>query len=210
LRNPEQFRNLKIAAQLTNTMTTSILDGTQSITLWHHQSESFTHIPTALIRRYRHRLYSQVVDSPVPVNFCHWYFSTSAVLLPGDEILETSGTVWTVLEVNQSLLTGVWQAVCETFAFAEPTEKVDHIRLVGGQYVPIALSLPVRVGTKTTTLEPNVSERLPFYVRPSAGVEAIVVEPNDVFRQSDGSQWKIVRVERPAYRARWTVVVGMR
>jgi hypothetical protein len=189
-------------------MTTSLLDGTQTITLWHHQSDSSTQIPTALIRRYRHRLYSQVVDSPVPVNFCHWYFSTpanSARPLPGDEIRESDNTLRTILEVNLSPLTGVWQAVCETFVFAAPTENVEHLRLIGGQYIPLALSLPVRVGTKTTTYEPDFSERLSFYVR-----SQINVKPDEVFRRSDGTQWKIVRVERPAYRGRWTVVVGVR
>ena len=184
----------------------SIMDGTQPILLRHRQTDSFTLIPSALIRRYRHRLYSQVVDSAVPVNFAHWYFATTtgtACPLPGDEITEPGGTLWTILEVNQSPLTGVWQAVCETFAFAIPTENVAHLRQVGGQYVSVAVSLPVRVGTKTTTLEPEVSERLPFYVH-----DPITVEPDDVFQRSDGTRWKIVRVERPQYRARWTTVLG--
>jgi hypothetical protein len=101
------------------------------------------------------------------------------------------------LEVNQSPLTGVWQAVCETFAFAEPTECVDHLR----QNTTVAESLPVRVGTKTTTFEPAVSERLTFYVR-----NPIAIEADDVLRRNDGTLWTIVRVERPRYRARWTAV----
>ena len=108
--------------------TLSIIDGTQAVTLWHYQNNTTTSIPQALIRRFRHRLYSQVVDSAVPVNFAHWYFADVAPPLPGDEIQESDGTVWTILEVNQSPLTSIWQAVCETFAFAEPTETVDHLR----------------------------------------------------------------------------------
>jgi hypothetical protein len=197
----------------------SILDNTQPITLRHHLNESTTEISTALIRRYRHRRYSQVIDSPVPVNFAHWYFANAPhpnprqsgsdlpegdgaiTPLPGNEIIESDGTVWTILEVNLSPLTGVWQTVCETFVFAEPTEHVAHLR----QDVAIAESLPVRVGTKTTTFEPEFSERLTFFVR-----EPIIIEPNDVFRRSDDTQWRIVRVERPANHARWTVVVGVR
>ena len=177
-----------------------MIDATQPITLWHHQNDVTAVIPSALIRRYRHRRYSQVVDSSVPVNYAHWYFSMSAVgehPLPGDEIQESDGTVWTILEVNLSPLTGIWQAVCETFAFAKPTESVDHLR----QSAVITAALPVRAGVQTTILEPEVSERLTFYVR-----DPMVVETNDVFRRSDGSLWQIVRVERPLYRTRWTVV----
>jgi len=181
--------------------TLSLMDGSQPLTLWHHQDDTTTAISLALIRRYRHRLYSQVVDTAVPVNFAHWYFATSAESahpLPGDELHESDGTVWTILEVNQSPLTGVWQTVCETFAFATPTEHVDHLR----QNAIISELLPVRVGPMTETLEPEISKRLSFYVR-----DAISVEPNDVFQRLDGSLWKIVRVERPRYRARWTVVI---
>jgi hypothetical protein len=177
------------------------MDGTQSIMLRHLHTDSVTIIPTALIRRYRHRLYSQVVDSAVPVNFCHWYFAASITPLPGDEIVESDRTVWTILEANLSPLTGVWQTVCETFVFAEPTEYVDHVR----QDVTVTASLPVRVGAKTTTFEPEHSERLTFYVR-----TLITTEPNDVFCRSDGTLWKIVRVEKPAYRTRWTAVVAIR
>ena len=106
----------------------SLTDGTQPITLWHHQNDTTTVISLALIRRYRHRRYSQVVDSAVPVNFAHWYFASSVTPLPGDEIHESDNAVWTILEVNLSPLTGVWQAVCETFVFAEPTENVAHLR----------------------------------------------------------------------------------
>jgi len=180
--------------------TISLFDGVQSLTLWHHQTDTTTAIPSALLRRYRHRLYSQVVDTAVPVNYAHWYFE-SAEPLPGDEIHESDGTVWTILEVNQSPLTGVWQAVCETFAFAEPTECVDHLR----QAAVVTASLPVRTGTMTTILEPEVSHRLTFYVR-----DTIDVEPNDVLRRSDGSLWTLVRVESPRYRARWTAVFTTR
>ena len=176
--------------------TLSLIDGVMPITLWHRQDDTATQIPQALIRRFRHRLYSQVADATVPVNFAHWYFE-EGLPLPGDEIHESDGTVWTILEVNLSPLTGIWQAVCETFAFAEPTETVEHFR----QDTIITASLPVRVGTLTTTFESDVSKRLTFYVHNS-----IAFETDDVFRRSDGSLWKIVRVERPLYRARWTVV----
>ena len=178
----------------------SLFDGTQPVTLWHHQNNTTTPIPSALIRRYRHRLYSQVVDTAVPVNFAHWYFSASVSPLPGDEIHESDGTTWTILEVNQSPLTGVWQAVCETFAFAKPTETIEHLR----QNDTVA-SLPVRVGPMTTTFEPAESHRLTFYVR-----NPIAVEPEDVIRRNDGSLWSIVRVEGPRYRDRWTAVVTVR
>ena len=171
-------------------------DGTQSITLWHHQHDTTTEIPTALIRRFRHRRYSQVVDTSVPVNYSHWYFEAEEHPLPGDEIYESDGTVWTVLEVNKSPLTNVWQVVCETFAFAEPTESVEHIR----NNVRIA-TLPVRVGPMTTIVESEVSQRLTFYVR-----DPIIVEVSDVFQRNDGSQWAIIRTEHPKYRARWTSV----
>ena len=177
--------------------TLSLIDGVQAITLWHRQDESITTIPAALIRRFRHRLYSQVTDSAVPVNFAHWYFADSAQPLPGDEIAEPGGTVWTILEINHSPLTGIWQAVCETFTFAEPTETVDHLR----QDVIVTASVPVRVGAMTTILEPDVSQRRAFYVR-----DPIAVEADDVFRRNDGSLWKLIRVENPLYRARWTVV----
>ena len=188
--------------------TLSLMDGAQPITLWHHQDDTTTAIPLALIRRYRHRRYSQVIDTAVPGNFAHWYFAMpitgglappalAPTPLPGDELHESNGTIWTILEVNLSPLTGVWQAVCETFAFAEPTEHVDHLR----QNVTVAELLPVRVGPMIETLEPEVSKRLTFYVR-----DAITVEPDDVFQRLDGSLWKIVRVERPRYRARWTAV----
>jgi len=179
----------------------TLLDGTQPITLWHHQDETTTVVPAALIRRYRHRLYSQVTDAVVPVNYAHWYFADSPEMtrpLSGDEITEPDGTVWTILEVNLSPLTGLWQAVCETFAFAMPTEHVDHLRNMA-----VIESLPVRVGAMTETLETEVSKHLTFYVR-----DPIVVEPNDVFRRSDGSLWSIIRVERPRYRNRWTAVFG--
>jgi len=179
----------------------TLMDGTQPITLWHHQDDSTTEIPVALIRRYRHRLYSQVVDTAVPVNYSHWYFAVSDDAthpLPGDEITDPNGAVWTILEVNHSPLTGIWQTVCETFAFAEPTEHVDHLR----QSSIVSALIPVRVGAMTETLEPEFAKRLTFYVR-----DAIAVEPNDMFQRLDGSQWKIVRVERPKYRARWTAVV---
>jgi hypothetical protein len=178
----------------------TLIDGTQSITIWHHQNDTTSEIPLALIRRFRHRRYSQVVDTAVPINYSHWYFATATELaspLPGDEIHESDGTVWTVLEVNLSPLTGLWQAVCETFAFAEPTEHVDHLR----QGVTIAELLPVRVSAMTETMEPEVGKRLTFYVR-----DAIAVEPEDQFRRLDGSLWQIVRIERPMYRARWTTV----
>lgn len=188
-------------------------DGVQPMMLWHHQTNSITVVPSALIRRFRHRLYSQVVAAGVPVNFAHWYFSASDSLpagavrpLPGDEITESDGTLWTILEVNRSPLTGIWQAVCETFAFAVPTENVEHLRQQGAIYITIMPSLPVRVGTKTTIFVPEFSERLTFYVRPATGGGAAGLEPNDIFRQSDGSQWKIIRVEHPLYRARWTAV----
>ena len=180
--------------------TLSITDGTQAVALWHRQSDTTTDIPVALIRRFRHRLYSQVADAAVPVNFAHWYFSEATPPLPGDEIHEGDGTVWTILEVNRSPLTDVWQAVCETFAFAESTETVAHLR----QDATVTESLPVRVGTLTTTLESGISRRLTFYVR-----EPIVAEPNDVFRRNDGSLWTITRIERPLYRARWTTVLAM-
>jgi len=176
------------------------IDGTQPITLWHHQNNTTSVVPSALIRRFRHRLYSQVTDTAVPVNYAHWYFADStesAHPLPGDEILELDGTIWTVLEVNLSPLTGIWQAVCETFAFAQPAESVDHLR-----QAMIVASLSVRVGSVTTTLESGITQRLTFYVR-----EPIAVESGDMLRRSDGSLWKIVRVECPLYRARWTAIV---
>ena len=184
----------------------TLMDGTQPITLWHHQDDSTTEIPVALIRRYRHRLYSQVVDTAVPVNYSHWYFAVSDDAthpLPGDEITDPNGAVWTILEVNHSPLTGVWQVVCETFAFAEPTEHVDHLRA----NTVIAELLPVRTGPMIETLEPDTSKRLTFYVPPSNNIGAIAVQPDDVLRRLDGSRWKIVRVEHPKYRARWTAVV---
>ena len=174
-------------------------DGTQSITLWHCQNATTTEIPSALIRRYRHRRYSQVIHTAVPANYSHWYFSIpteSERPLPGDEIHELNGTVWTILEVNLSPLTHIWQAVGETFTFAEPTEYVDHLR----QNVLLD-SLPVRVGEMTTTLESEVSQCLTFYFR-----EPIAVDPNDLLQRSDGSLWEIVRVESPLYRSRWTAV----
>ena len=177
--------------------TLSLFDGVQPVLLWHHQSNSITPVPMALIRRFRHRLYSQVVDTAVPVNRSHWYFSVSVPPLPGDEITESDSTVWTILEVNQSPLTDIWQAVCESFTFANPTEHVDHLR----QGVTVSASLPVRVGPMTTVLESAVSHRLTFYVRGS-----VFAEQNDVFRRSNGSLWTIVRVEKPMYRARWTTV----
>ena len=193
----------------------TLLDGTQSVTLWHHQNDTTTEIPAALIRRYRHRRYSQVADNAVPVNYAHWYFAVPSsphpnplpegegtlCPLPGDEIHEPNGTVWTILEVNLSPLTGVWQTVCETFAFAEPTEHVDHLR----QGTTVAELIPVRVGAISETLEPEIAKRLTFYVR-----DAIAIEPEDVFRRMDNTLWKIVRVERPKYRARWTAVVTIK
>jgi hypothetical protein len=193
--------------------TLSITDGAQAVTLWHYQNNTTTQIPQALIRRFRHRLYSQVIDSAVPVNFAHWYFADSPhphplpgeegtiVPLPGDEIHESDGTVWTILEVNQSPLTGIWQAVCDTFAFAKPTEKVDHLR----QGMIVAEFLPVRVGAMTTILEPEYSKRLTFYVR-----DPIAVERGDVFQRSDGTLWNIIRVEKPLYRARWMAIFATR
>ena len=175
--------------------TLAFIDGVQAVILWHRQDESVTVIPAALIRRFRHRLYSQVVDSAVPVNFAHWYFADTMPPLPGDEITESDGTVWTILEVNHSPLTGIWQVVCESFTFAEPTETVDHLR----QGIVITESLPVRVGTLTTILEPDVSQRLTFYVQ-----DSIAVASGDVFRRSDGSLWRINRIESPLYRAGWT------
>jgi len=193
------------------------MDGTQPITLWHHQDGTTTSVPLALIRRYRHRLYSQVVDTAVPVNYAHWYFATGGpwfvqpppalalTPLPGDELHESDGTVWTILEVNLSPLTDVWQAVCETFAAAEPTEHVDHLR----QSAIVTELLPVRVGPMTETLEPEFIKRLTFYVPPSNNIGAIAVESGDVFRRLDSSLWQIVRVERPQYRARWTAVIAV-
>lgn len=192
---PNQSRNLTVASLILIPMLTMI-DGVQPVILWHHQENIITQIPSALIRRFRHRLYSQVAESAVPVNFAHWYFEGERPV-PGDEIHESEGTVWTILEVNQSPLTGVWQAVCETFAFAEPAERVDHLR----QAAVVTASLPVRMGPLTTILEPEVSHRLTFYVR-----DPIDVEANDVLRRSDGSLWSIVRIERPMYRSRWTTV----
>ena len=128
---------------------------------------------------------------------------TVAYPLPGDEITDPNGAVWTILEVNHSPLTGIWQTVCETFAFAEPTEHVDHLR----QSSIVSALIPVRVGAITETMEPEFTKRLTFYVSPSNENGAIAVEPDDVFQRLDGSQWKIVRVERPKYRARWTAVV---
>jgi len=186
--------------------TLSLFDGTQSVILWHHQNNSISVVSMALIRRFRHRLYTQVVDSAVPVNRAHWYFSASVSPLPGDEITESDGTVWTILEVNQSPLTNIWQAVCESFAFAKATENVAHLR----QGVTVTASLPVRVGAMTTILEPDVSHRLTFYVRPSIGGTAITAEQGDIFKRSDGSLWTIVRVEKPMYRARWTAVVAVK
>jgi hypothetical protein len=136
----------------------------------------------------------------VPVNFAHWYFAVppdAAHPLPGDEIIESDGTVWTILEVNYSPLACVWQTVCETFVFAEPTECVDHLR----QDVTLTSSLPVRIGTLSST---ESAKQLPFYIR-----DAVVVEPNDVFLRSDGTLWRIVRVERSANRARWTAAFGV-
>jgi hypothetical protein len=182
-----------------------IFDGTQPITLWHHQTNTVTPIISALIRRFRHRLYSQVVDTAVPVNFSHWYFSTAIPPLPGDEIQEANGTVWTIHEVNHSPLPAVWQAVCETFASAKTTETVVHLR----QGAALA-SLPVRVGPMTTTLEPEESQRLTFYVCPSIDSDPIIAEPNDTLQRSDGTLWSIVRVEKPMYRRRWTAVVTRR
>ena len=176
------------------------IDSTQSVTLWHHQDGVTTEILSALIRRFRHRRYAQVVDTAVPVNYAHWYFSASPESLhplQGDEIHESDGTVWTILEVNLSPLTGIWQAVCETLAFAEPMEHVDHLR----RDITVAELLPVRVGAMTETWEPEVGRRLTFYFR-----EPIAVESDDLFRRLDGSLWKVVRVERPKYRARWTAV----
>ena len=178
--------------------TISQFDGVQPVFLWHHQNNTMTPILSALIRRFRHRLYSQVVDTVVPVNYCHWYFVLSSPLpLPGDEIMEANGTVWTILEVNQSPLTGIWQAVCETFAFAKPTENVVQLR----QGTTVA-TLPVRVGQMTTTLEPEKSHRLTFYVP-----TPVIAEQGDVLQRSDGSQWTIVKIEKPTYRRRWTAVV---
>ena len=175
----------------------TIFDGVQPITLWRHQTNTITPIFSALIRRFRHRLYSQVVDTAVPVNFSHWYFSVSLPPLPGDEIQESNGTVWTILEVNHSPLSEIWQAVCETFASAKATETVVHLR----QGAPLA-SVPVRVGSMTTTLEPEEAQRLTFYVR-----DPIIAEPNDALQRTDGTLWSIVRVEKPTYRRRWTAVV---
>ncbi|MDR0328527.1 MAG: hypothetical protein LBI05_09560 [Planctomycetaceae bacterium] len=182
-------------------MSLSLFDGVQPVILWHHQTDTNTVIPSALIRRFRHRLYSQVVASAVPVNMSHWYFSASKPPLPGDEIHESDDTVWTILETNQSPLTNVWQAVCETSTFAKPTENVTHLR----QSATVTASLPVRVGPMTSILEPEVSYRLTFYVR-----DPITVEPGDVFKRNDGSHWTIVRVEQPQYRARWTAVATVK
>ena len=181
--------------------TISKFDGVQPVILWHHQNNAMTPIPSALIRRFRHRLYSQVVDTAVPVNYSHWYFTApSTSPLPGDEIQESNGTVWTILEVNQSPLTEVWQAVCETYALAKPTETIVHLR----QGITLA-TVQVRVGPMTTTLESEESYRLTFYVR-----DPMIAEPNDVLQRSDGSLWTIVRVEKPMYRRRWTAVVTRR
>ena len=193
-------------------------DGVQPVTLWHHQTNTTDAIPSALIRRFRHRLYSQVVDSAVPVNYAHWYFEDRIGVprpLVGDEIHETDGTVWTIVESNCSPLTGVWQAVCETFAFAEPTETVEHVR----QGVVIA-SLPVRTGVEAMTWESSLGasseslwvRRLSFYVRGTMAAELateLATEWDDVLRRGDGSLWKIVKVERPRYRARWTTVTTL-
>ena len=180
-----------------------MFDNTQSITLWRHQTDTSIEISQALIRRYRHRRYTQVVDAPVPVNHAHWYFPTepdAASPLPGDEIHESDGLVWTILEVNLSPYTGMWQAVCETYAYAVPTESIEHIR----NDVVIA-SLAVRVGVMTTVTEPALSHRLTFYVR-----ELLDIEPGDVFRRNDETDWTIVRMERPKYRSRWTSVQSIR
>jgi hypothetical protein len=184
------------------------LDNTQPVTLWHCQNNTTTMIPLALIRRFRHRLYAQVADSAVPRNNAHWYFepqTESPRPLPGDEIHESDGTVWTILEVNLSPLTGLWQAVCETFAFAEPTETVEHLRQLDESYLSVTATVPVRVGTITTILGSTVSHKLTFYVR-----DSITVERGDFFRRNDGSLWKIVRVESPLYRERWTSVMTER
>jgi hypothetical protein len=186
----------------------TIVDNTQPITLWHHQVNITTGVPLALIRRYRHRRYSQVVDSPIPVNYAHWYFSLpmesaseASHPIPGDEIRESNGTVWTILEVNFAPLTGLWQAVCETFAFAKPTEFVDHYRQLEGAVMLVRSSLPVRIGVHTTILEPEVSRRLTFYVR-----DSLDAMQDDIFVRSNDTHWKIVRVDRPQYRERWTTV----
>jgi len=177
-----------------------MFDTTQSIILWHRQNGTTTEIAQALLRRYRHRRYSQVVDSPIPVNYAHWYFADSAGItapLPGDEIHVPDGTVWTILEINLSPLTRIWQAVCETFASAQPTETVEHLR----QEMLLA-SLPARTGALTTTLESEVSQRLTFYLP-----DPIAAEPGDRLRRSDGSTWTITRIDLPQYRARWTAVM---
>lgn len=192
--------------------TTSLnpFDGTQPVIHWHVHNNTSAIIPAALIRRFRHRLYSQVADAVVPVHFAHWYFVDSAEgVYPraGDEIQEFKGTVWTILEANLSPLTGLWQAVCETSSFAVPTEQAEHLRPSGNVFTVLA-TLPVRVGDGTTIFKP-VQDALPvtteqrtFYMN---GLPEILAD--DLLRRSDGSLWKILRVESPMYRARWTKIM---
>ena|GEM_PF-3008034 len=206
-----------------------MIEHTQSIRFWHHQTQTISDIEQALPRRYRHRRYSQVVASPVPVNYAHWYIPISSwpcpagpdapdatQPVPGDEIHEPVSplatrrekeTIWTILEVNISPLTGVWQLVCETYSLAATTGYVNHGRSADGLDVFIREGIAVRHGKIIHTAN---QKRLTFYIPPEE-YTACQFLPDDCLywqeEQSSGlSSWMITQIERPVYRARWMVI----
>jgi hypothetical protein len=184
-----------------------IADGTQTVILRHRETDGDTSISHALIRRFRHRQYSAVKESPTPENHAHWYFALNdnePEPVSGDEIIEPDETVWTIVEVNHSPLTGLWQCVSQTYrAGFSAEEQVDHLRPAGsGTWIVVADSIPAKFGAVIQTFAEEAHRTMTVYLK-----QPITALPGDALRTTDQTVWKIERIQTPLHREGWREVL---
>lgn len=194
---------------------TSIADGVQPISLRRPGSDFETKIPRALLRPYhRHRQFA-VQERIVPTAYAHCYIAMDSIPsspLEGDELEDSEGTVWFVVEVNLSGLNSTWQCVAKSYSVRFELE--EHVDLLATAYTKTSVGVLER-GFRITktgiaakfakrTVELGDQHKESFYVLIR---ERIDFNDKDVLRRTDGSILEIEKVNYPLRENDWTEIL---
>lgn len=189
-----------------------IADGVRPILLRRPGSDFEAEIARALLRAYSHQRRFAIQERIVPMKIAHWYFTADAVSsapLEGDELEDSEGTIWAVVEVNFSELNSTWQCVAKSYSVPFGLdEHVDHLRSAYTKTTTGVLDRGFHV-TKTgiaakfskRIVELDERRKESFYVLIR---EQIDFNDKDALRRVDGSVLEIEKVNYPLRENDWT------
>ncbi|MCL2744782.1 MAG: hypothetical protein FWE67_13115 [Planctomycetaceae bacterium] len=181
------------------------IDNTESVILRRKNKSEIT-FPNSLFRPFRSRQRVRIVETLFPSLTAHWYLPKDDALpepLAGEELIDTSGNLWQILEVRPSPMNHNWQVVALRYTvpigledYFDLLQKVSITTPTGETkdgYVPLRCGIAARFSVPQYIYDrENNVEKESVYVLCREKVEA---DAAHIVRLANGKMYVIAKIK---------------